>query len=79
MQNFKTFLFMTGLTVLLVVVGGAMTRSRPLSEEEVPQVYRIVRRLCRNANLPIPAIYLTPPSSPTPSRPAAGPAAPPSR
>jgi heat shock protein HtpX len=95
MQNFKTFLFMTVLTVLLVVVGGAiagrdgliaafgfalvlnfaaywwsdkiaiaMTRSRPLPEEEAPEVYRVVRRLCENANLPMPAIYLTPSEQP---------------
>lgn len=41
-----------------------MTRSRPVSESEVPEVYRIVRRLTERANLPMPEIYLTPTEQP---------------
>lgn len=42
----------------------SMTRSRPLREEEAPQVYEIVRRLTNRAKMPMPKIYLTPSSQP---------------
>ncbi len=42
----------------------AMTGSRPVSEAELPEVYAIVRRLARNAGLPMPEIYLTPSPQP---------------
>ncbi len=95
MHRFKTFVLMTLLTVLLIILGGAiageqglvmafvislginffsywfsdkmaikMTKSRPLSEEEAPEVYDIVRRLSNRANLPMPDIYLTPSQQP---------------
>ena len=95
MHRFKTFVLMTLLTVLLILLGGAiageqglvmafvfslginffsywfsdkvaikMTKSRPLSEEEAPEVYDIVRRLSNRANLPMPEIYLTPSQQP---------------
>lgn len=41
-----------------------MTGSRPLSEAEAPELYAIVRDLCRRADLPMPAIYLTPSQQP---------------
>lgn len=41
-----------------------MTRSRPVSESELPEVYRIVRGLSERANLPMPEIYLTPTDQP---------------
>lgn len=41
-----------------------MTKSKPLSETEAPEIYRIVRRLSQNAELPMPDIYLTPSNQP---------------
>lgn len=41
-----------------------MTGSRPVSEQELPEVYAIVRRLAERANLPMPEIYLTPSPQP---------------
>ncbi|PUU90791.1 MAG: heat shock protein HtpX [Halanaerobium sp.] len=41
-----------------------MTKSQPLSEAEAPEIYRIVRRLSQNAELPMPDIYLTPSNQP---------------
>lgn len=43
----------------------AMYRARPLSETEVPGVYRIVRDLAQKINMPMPRVYLIP--SPTPN------------
>jgi heat shock protein HtpX len=42
----------------------AMTRSRPVSEQELPEVYSIVRNLTTKAGLPMPEIYLTPSPQP---------------
>ncbi|MFW5998554.1 MAG: zinc metalloprotease HtpX [Bacillota bacterium] len=95
MHRTKTFMLMVILTVVFIVLGGAiagengmvmafgfaliinffsywfsdkiaikMTRSRPLSEEEAPQVYDIVRKLTDKAGMPMPDIYLTPNSQP---------------
>jgi heat shock protein HtpX len=41
-----------------------MTRSQPVSEEEVPELYAIVRRLTERAGLPMPSIYITPSPQP---------------
>ncbi|MCL6487350.1 MAG: zinc metalloprotease HtpX [Alicyclobacillus mali] len=41
-----------------------MTRSRPASEAELPEVYAMVRRLTERANLPMPEIYITPTDQP---------------
>lgn len=41
-----------------------MTRSQPVSEAELPELYAIVRRLSRRADLPMPEIYLTPTQQP---------------
>jgi heat shock protein HtpX len=42
----------------------SMTRSQPVSEEEVPELYAIVRRLTQRAGLPMPRIYITPSPQP---------------
>lgn len=41
-----------------------MTRSRPLTEKEAPEIYEMVRRLTQRARMPMPKIYLTPASQP---------------
>lgn len=41
-----------------------MTRSRPVSESEAPELYAIVRRLCLSARLPMPKLYITPSPQP---------------
>ncbi|TEB14288.1 hypothetical protein Psfp_03039 [Pelotomaculum sp. FP] len=95
MNNFKVWLMMAGLSVILVLIGNAvggsngamlfflislgmnffsyyysdkvaikMTRSQPVSEEEVPELYAIVRRLTQRAGLPMPRIYITPSPQP---------------
>ena len=42
-----------------------MSGAQPVSEEEAPDLYRIVRELCLRANLPLPRLYVIP--SPTPN------------
>jgi heat shock protein HtpX len=42
----------------------AMTRSRPVSEQEAPWLYRIVRDLTRRAGMPMPRLYVMPASQP---------------
>lgn len=39
-------------------------RARPLSEEEAPHIYRIVRRLAQNAEIPMPRLYVVPTETP---------------
>lgn len=41
-----------------------MTRSRPLSESEAPELYDIVKRLSAQAGLPMPRVYITPSEQP---------------
>ncbi|RAK06490.1 heat shock protein [Halanaerobium saccharolyticum] len=41
-----------------------MTKSKPLSESEAPEIYRIVKKLTQNAEMPMPDIYLTPSNQP---------------
>jgi len=41
-----------------------MTRSRPLNENEAPEVYSAVRELAENSNMPMPRIYLMPTDQP---------------
>ncbi|QQE77652.1 zinc metalloprotease HtpX [Alicyclobacillus sp. SO9] len=41
-----------------------MTASVPVSEQEQPELYRIVRHLAGRANLPMPEIYITPSPQP---------------
>jgi heat shock protein HtpX len=95
MNNFKVWLMMAGLSVILVLIGNAvggsngallfflislgmnffsyyysdkvaikMTRSVPVTEAEVPELYAIVRRLTQRAGLPMPRIYITPSPQP---------------
>lgn len=42
----------------------AMYRAQPLDEHNAPELYRIVRELAHEANLPMPRIYLIPEESP---------------
>ncbi|KKM10565.1 protease HtpX [Clostridiales bacterium PH28_bin88] len=37
-----------------------MTGSQPLAEQDAPELYAMVRRLCRQAGLPMPKLYITP-------------------
>ena len=43
----------------------SMTKSQPVSEAEVPELYAIVRRLTQRAGIPMPRLYIT--SSPQPN------------
>lgn len=95
MSNFKVWLLMGALSIILVLIGGAvggksgamlfflislgmnffsyyfsdkvaisMTRSQPVSEEEAPELYDIVRGLTQRVGLPMPRLYITPSSQP---------------
>lgn len=39
-------------------------RARPVSEEEMPEYYAIVRELCAKADMPMPTLYVTPDPQP---------------
>ncbi|MDQ3877160.1 MAG: zinc metalloprotease HtpX [Actinomycetota bacterium] len=39
-------------------------RAKPVTEQEAPQIYRIVRELTTQAGMPMPAIYLSPATQP---------------
>ncbi|MFD1674259.1 zinc metalloprotease HtpX [Alicyclobacillus fodiniaquatilis] len=41
-----------------------LTQSYPVTEAEAPELYQIIRRLARRANLPMPEIYVTPSEQP---------------
>jgi heat shock protein HtpX len=43
----------------------SMSGAQPVSENEAPDLYRLVRELCLRANLPLPRLYVIP--SPTPN------------
>jgi len=43
----------------------SMSGAQPVSEQEAPDLYRLVRELCRRAELPLPRLYMI--SSPTPN------------
>jgi heat shock protein HtpX len=63
-----------GLVLGLVVVGGSYwfsdtiaikaARAQPVSEAEMPELYRIVRDLTTLADLPMPKLYVTPERQP---------------
>ncbi len=94
-NQLKTFVLMTGLTVLFVVLGGViagdqglyiafflavalnfaaywfsdrlaltMTRSRPLKRSEAPELYEMVERLSKEANMPMPRLFIMPTDQP---------------
>ena len=95
MNTLKVWLLMALLSVLLVLIGGAvggtsgamiflfislginffsyffsdkaaisMTRSRPVTEGQAPQLYSIMRELTDKAGLPMPKLYITPSPQP---------------
>jgi heat shock protein HtpX len=63
-----------GLLIGLVFVGGSYwfsdklaikaARARPVSEQEAPELYRIVRDLTMRANMPMPNLFLIPSPQP---------------
>jgi heat shock protein HtpX len=63
-----------GLAIGVALAGGsywfsdkiaiAASRAKPLSEEEAPQLYRMMRDLTMKANLPMPRLYITPSQQP---------------
>jgi heat shock protein HtpX len=63
-----------GLILGLVFVGGSYwfsdkvavkaARAKPVTEQEAPQLYAIVRDLTQRANMPMPAIYIAPAAQP---------------
>jgi len=42
----------------------AAARAKPVTEQEAPQLYRIMRELTTRANLPMPKLYMTPSPQP---------------
>ncbi len=42
----------------------AALRARPVSEVERPELYRLVRELCRDARLPVPRLFVSPAMQP---------------
>ena len=63
-----------GLLVGLVLVGGSYwfsdtlaikaARARPVTEQEMPQFYAVVRELTQRANMPMPKLYVSPEQQP---------------
>ncbi|MFN2488822.1 MAG: zinc metalloprotease HtpX [Actinomycetota bacterium] len=59
-----------GLAIGLLFVGGSYwfsdkiaikaARAQPVSEQQAPQLYRIMRQLTLAANMPMPRLYMTP-------------------
>ncbi len=64
-----TFLFI-GLALNLVMfwfsdkIALKMSRAQPLSEEEAPRLYQMVRELAHSAGVPMPRLYMVPQSQP---------------
>lgn len=65
---------LVGLVIGLAVVGGSYwfsdrlairaARAHPVTEEEAPRLYAVVRRLTRLADLPMPELYVSPSAQP---------------
>ena len=63
-----------GILIALLMVGGSYwfsdkiairaARAVPVTEEEMPEYYRIVRELTAKANMPMPKLYVTPDMQP---------------
>lgn len=63
-----------GLALGLVMVGGsywfsdkiaiAAARAKPVTEQEAPQLYRIMHEITSVANVPMPRLYMTPAAQP---------------
>lgn len=56
-MNFVSYFFSDKIAI-------QMTGSYPVSEAQAPQLYSSVRKLCHNAGLPMPKLYLTPSMQP---------------
>lgn len=57
LMNMGTYWFSDKLVVM-------MTRAKPVSEQDAPWLYRIVRELAQRANMPMPRLYMMPAPQP---------------
>jgi heat shock protein HtpX len=65
---------MIGFAIGLLITGASYwfsdkiavkaTGSRPVTEQEAPQLYRMVRELANRANMPMPRLYMSPSAQP---------------
>jgi heat shock protein HtpX len=63
-----------GLVIAFVIVGGSywfsdklaikMARAQPVTEQQAPEYYRIVRELSQQMGIPMPKLYVTPDMQP---------------
>lgn len=56
-MNFVSYFFSDKIVL-------SMYRAQPISENESPEIYKIIRELCAEAKLPFPKIYLIPSAAP---------------
>lgn len=56
-MNFFSYYFSDRMAI-------SMTRSRPVSETEAPELYEIMRRLTSRAGMPMPRLYISPSPQP---------------